>query len=112
MVLRSAIITTVAVALSSAGCAEAVRQDETFRVRDSAEIQIVNNYGPMWPAGALRIDTTPQLVISLGEDDAAQLEAPVQLPNGMILSFDRSLFLYRAFDGHGKPVGIIGSKGD
>ena len=126
---RSALITTLAVAITVAACdgppgnGSDTAEAPGVTIRDSAGIEIVENHAPEHPAGSFWIiDPEPEFVLGGSDDlggiadDSAQLVWSVvglaRLPDGRVAvlsSENRQLLL---FEPSGELSGIVGGPGE
>ena len=126
---RSALVTTLAVAIAVAACdgppgnGSDTAAAPTVTIRDSAGIEIVENHAPEHPAGSFWIiDPEPEFVLGGSDDlgglagDSAQLVWSVvgvaRLPDGRVAvlsSENRQLLL---FEPSGELSGTIGRAGE
>lgn len=89
---------------------------QSFTLRDSAGVEIVENHRPSWPeADGWRVDSMPLLRIGSQQGGAAYefagIAGAVTLPDDGVAVADEGSGQVRFFDATGEIVTIVGSKG-
>jgi hypothetical protein len=115
--LRTLARSAVAAAfLAGCGAADAEEPRETFTVRDSAGVRIVENSGPRWtPAERWRLGDEPALAIGMADGPPAytfgRITGLLRTADGGVAVVDALASEVRWYDGTGRLLRSAGRKG-